>query len=94
MTTHFKTRTIEQAIAERVPGADEYSGGWDNDWLSCVVEYENNTPVRIVGDDAGEPEDMNLRRNWSWVAGELNQSYHKGYTDAEKKAGFREGQLD
>lgn len=84
MTTVYKTMTINEAIKQRVPGADEWSdwrADYELDLMSCIVEYENQTPLRIVGTDGGEPEDNSLIRDWSWVAGELNQSYHKGYTD-------------
>jgi len=42
------------------------------DFYYCLIEFDGDTPVRIVGQDGGAPEDQLLVRDWAWVAVELN----------------------
>ncbi len=49
-------------------------------YLFCRTEYEGlDIPyIRYVNCDGGEAEDQTLRRDYSWVAEELNRAYVEG----------------
>jgi len=52
---------------------DEYNSG--------VFEMKDGKPIRLLGQDGGEPEDQRLYRDWSWVVDALNEAYEKGLHD-------------
>lgn len=41
-------------------------------YRSALVEFDGETPIRIVGWDGGEPEDQTLTRDWDWVGKEMD----------------------
>jgi hypothetical protein len=61
----------DEAIAKGYPFADLQCPG--DEWCYICYETDGEKPIRIVGSDAGEPEDKILIRNFSWVADELNK---------------------
>ncbi len=83
MTTHYDQMTTQEAINIRVPSAEDWHSDWE-DWRQVVVEITDQTPVRILGCDGGEPEDNTLSRDWCWITDELNKAYHKGYEDGRR----------
>lgn len=71
-----------------------YHSDWEDD--SDRYEYGqgiwrcvDGKPVEFIGEDGGEPEDQTLRRDWSWVAGELTRAFELGrtYDRVELRAG-------
>lgn len=74
MSERYVVKPMDEAARLGWPDAwsDEHHYGWGL-WL-----VEDGKPVRLLGDDTGEPEDQCLVRNWSWVAVELERAYREG----------------
>lgn len=75
---------------------DGSSGSWcyRDELRWHVVEFEGDTPLRIVGSDGGEPEDQLLVRDWRWVAVALNNAYEAGIRSALIPAPAPAGEQD
>lgn len=69
----------EKAILMVEDYLDEDGEPYGCDYFTALFEYDHESnPIRLVATDGGEPEDQTFRRDWSWVAGELNEAWEKG----------------
>lgn len=67
----------DEALGRRLPGFD---GEWaeaehsiHDRYYWCLYEVDDaGKPIRLVGQDGGEPEDQLLVRDWKWVVEEMN----------------------
>ena len=69
MADRYRVVSSDNAQKGKFPEAD-----WrHDDWKWMLYEFDGDTPVRLVGEDGGEPEDQLLVRDWKWVPEEMNK---------------------
>ncbi|MHA1169375.1 MAG: hypothetical protein ACTSRU_16230 [Candidatus Hodarchaeales archaeon] len=71
----FKVMSSDEIIEQKIPNYTLYQDARDSFGSFCwaIVEFDDDdNPLRIVGEDGGEPEDQKLVRDWKWVEEELN----------------------
>lgn len=72
----FIVVSAEDARKQELPGWDclhQNGSGWH--W--CLYETDGEKPIRLVGEDGGEPEDQFLVRDLKWVPVEMNKLAEK-----------------
>ena len=62
----------DDAVKQRLPGWENFYHV-DGDFHFCLYETDGKKPIRLVGEDGGEPEDQTLGRDWKWVPAEMNK---------------------
>jgi len=73
----YKTLSFENAMKLGFEDDDLKEYG-DYEYRMGVFKMEGDKPVEMLGCDGGEPEDNTLYRDWSWIAGALNDAYAQG----------------
>lgn len=72
-TLRYITVYVADAIKSALPGSDDYLSRDYGDYGWLLYETDaSGKPVRLVGDDMGEPEDKNLVRHFKWTVEEMN----------------------
>lgn len=68
----FIVVSTDEAVKQKLPGWEYFhrNGG---DWHLCLYETDGEKPIRLVGEDGGEPEDQTLYRDLKWVPIEMNR---------------------
>lgn len=72
----FIVVSSDEARRQELPGWDclhQNGSGWH--W--CLYETDGEKPIRLVGEDGGEPEDQFLTRDLAWVPVEMNKLAEK-----------------
>jgi len=62
----------QEARASKYPSYEDPRQDF-GDFYSCLYETDGKKPIRLVGEDGGEPEDQTFGRDWRWVVREMNQ---------------------
>jgi len=72
----FQVMSTDDLIKQKILNYTYYKKEKElyDDFHWVLVEFDDeNKPLRILGEDGGEPEDQKLVRDWKWVADELNK---------------------
>lgn len=78
---------MAQALGGEYPGAADFDGVDDPDWMTGLWRCVDHVPTELLGTDGGEPEDNSFRRDWSWVPTALLAAYDRGLNEAAVLAG-------
>jgi hypothetical protein len=75
MTLSYKQHTLAEAKSLDLPDL-EVDYLLDYELMSCsgIWLYSDDVPLKLIGEDGGEPEDQTLRRDWRWVVDALNEA--------------------
>jgi hypothetical protein len=81
MTTTYRTLALAEALT--MPMSDDVAGRLESyefrrDYGRAVFRCTGGYLEQLLGADGGEPEDQTLGRDWSWVAGALNDAHTRG----------------
>jgi hypothetical protein len=77
----YKVLSVGDAIKSGFENLTYLMAVTNDEYTWCVFEMDGDKPVRLIGNDGGDPEDQILVRDWSWVVTALNEAYEKGVHD-------------
>lgn len=81
VTREWKIEYMPDALDAGWPGWPDI--GDENEPPDCWGLWlcEDGVPVRLIGEDGGEPEDQTMVRRWAWVRDACNEAYAMGLAD-------------